>query len=196
MIDPATSWFEMKEITNKEANTVANIVEKTWLTQYPWPKKVTYDQGSEFLAEFGTMIQKDYGIDKHPASTRNPQANAIIERVHQTMGNIVRTFNVEQLDLPKEDPWGGILAAAMFAIRATYHTTLQATPSQLVFGRDAILNTKFEANWLVIKQHKQEIINKNNIAENAKRIEHIYKIGDYILYKNAQPCKYRIPPYA
>ena len=30
----------------------------------------------------------------------------------------------------------------MFAVKATYHTTLQTTPAQLVFGRDAILKVK------------------------------------------------------
>ena len=57
----------------------------------------------------------------------------MIERIHQTLGNIIRTFDLDELD--EEDPWSGILAAAMFALRATFHTTLQATPMQLVFGR-------------------------------------------------------------
>jgi len=29
MIDPATSWFEIKTIKNKEASNIANIVEQT-----------------------------------------------------------------------------------------------------------------------------------------------------------------------
>ena len=37
MIDPATGWFEMKNVTDKEAITVAAAVEQTWLTRYPWP---------------------------------------------------------------------------------------------------------------------------------------------------------------
>ena len=32
MIDPATGWFEIKEIKNKLAINVADIVEQTWLT--------------------------------------------------------------------------------------------------------------------------------------------------------------------
>jgi hypothetical protein len=60
----------------------------------------------------------------------------------------------------------------MFAMRATYHTTMQATPTQLVFGRDHMLNTKFEANWTYICERKQQIIRQNNIKENAKRIPH------------------------
>ena len=71
----------------------------------------------------------------------------------------------------------------MFATRATFHTTLQATPTQLVFGRDAILNSTFEANWKYIKDRKQKLINQNNPKENAKRIPHRYNLGDAILYR-------------
>ena len=69
----------------------------------------------------------------------------------------------------------------MFGLRATYHTTTQATPSQLVFGRDAILNTVFQANWKYIRDRKQAIISKNNKRENKKRIPHTYQVGDKIL---------------
>ena len=66
---------------------------------------------------------------------RNPQANAILERIHQTIGNIIQTFELYDNDeLDEEDPFAGVLAATIFAMRATYHTTTQATPSQLVFG--------------------------------------------------------------
>ena len=81
--------------------------------------------------------------------------------IARVLGNIIRTFEVQDAELDEEDPWSGILAATMFAIRATYHTTLQALPSQLVFGRDAILNTQFKANWELIRQQKQDIICKN-----------------------------------
>ena len=91
------------------------------------------------MAEFARMVKNDYGLKLKPITTRNPQANAIIERVHQTIGNIIRTFNVQAMD--SNDLWTGTLAATMFAVRATYHTTLQASPMQLVFGRDAILNS-------------------------------------------------------
>ena len=52
------------------------------------------------------------------------------------------------------NPWDGILAATMFVLRATVHTTSQYTLAQLVFGRDTILNVKHEANWKIIKEQK------------------------------------------
>ena len=183
MIDPATSWFEIAPIPdNKTSMEIANIVETTWLTRYPWPSRLIYDRGTEFLGDFAKMIETDYGIKRKSITTRNPQANAIIERIHQTLGNMVRTFDLN--DLPQHDPWKGMLAATMFAVRSTFHTTLQATPAQLVFGRDAILNTQFEANWHLIKHNKQKRIIANNKTENKSRIPHTYNINDQVLYKN------------
>jgi hypothetical protein len=43
MIDPAKGWLEIRELTNKEAITPANLVEQTWLTRYPIPQISTYD---------------------------------------------------------------------------------------------------------------------------------------------------------
>jgi hypothetical protein len=66
------------------------------------------------------------------------------------------------------------------AIRSTYHTTLQATPYRLVFGRDMIHNIAFRANWDQIqkRKQKQDIINKSNQKENKSRIPYEYKVGD------------------
>ena len=129
MIDPATGWFEIKQVPGtKRADVVANIIEQTWLNRYPWPQKVVLDRGTEFMAEFSKMIQDDYGIKKKTITKRNPQANAIVERVHQTIGNMIRTFQIQGKDnLDEKDPWNGILTAAAFAVRATLHTTTKAT---------------------------------------------------------------------
>ena len=128
MIDPATGWFEMHELCKKQAITVANIVEQTWLSRYPWPTQIVFDQRIEFLAKFADMVANDYGIKRKPITTRkkNPAANAIIGRIHQTLGNIIRVYDYDTLD--EDQPLKGPLSAAMFALRATYHTTRQASP--------------------------------------------------------------------
>ena len=79
------------------------------------------------------------------------------------------------------DPWTPFLAACAFAIRSTYHTTLQASPAQLIFGRDMILPIKFNANWARIRANRQRMIDQSNIRENKKRLIHEYKVGDKIL---------------
>ena len=97
------------------------------------------------MAELAKMCHNDYGLKRKPITTRNPQSNAIIERIHQTIGKIIRTFDVS--NIVNNDPWSGILAATMFAVCATYHKTLKASLIQLVFGRDSILNIKHVTDW-------------------------------------------------
>ena len=75
------------------------------------------------------------------------------------------------------------------------HTTTQHTPSQLVFGRDTILDINQEANWQLIKQHKQVFINKGNQKENRQRQSHVYRTGDKILLKNAWKMEFNQDTY-
>jgi transposase InsO family protein len=106
------------------------------------------------------MLVNDYGIKRKPITVRNPQANAIVERIHQVIANMIRTFELESNYLDEENPWKGILSATAFAVRSTYHTTLRKTPGQLVFGRDMIFNIQHIANWEYIRQNKQKLIEK------------------------------------
>ena len=145
MINPATGCFGMAQIYNKTAAEIANINEKTWFTRYPLPQQIVFDRVTKFMAEFAKMCHNDYGLKRKPLTTRKPQSDAIIKRVHETIGNIIRTFGVSYIF--KNDPWSGILFATMFVVRATYHNTLQAYPMQVVFGRDVILNINHVAAW-------------------------------------------------
>jgi transposase InsO family protein len=194
MIDPASGWFEIHQYDNKKSITVANIAEQEWFARYPWPTQVTFDRGNEFIGQdFRKMLVNDYGIKRKPITVRNPQANAIVERIHQGLANMVRTFELETNYLDEEDPWKGILSATAFAVRSTYHTTLKKTPGQLVFVRNMIFNIKHVANWEYIRQNKQDRIEKNNKAENAKRVHHTYKEGDQVLLRRGTENKYEAP---
>jgi hypothetical protein len=56
-----------------------------------------------------------------------------------------------------------------------------------------IFKTKHEANWEFIRNRKQQIIEKNSEAENAKRIPHTYNIGDKVLIRRGTEIKYEAP---
>ena len=93
--------------------TIANFVETVWLSRYPIPIEMTYDQGKEFIGpEFiKSLIEIEYRITAKPITLGNPMSNAILERIQQVLGNILRTFNIQQTYVDKNVPWTGILAA-------------------------------------------------------------------------------------
>jgi len=45
-IDPATGWFEIVEIPDKKSGTLSQLLEQVWLTRYPRPSKIIFDNGT------------------------------------------------------------------------------------------------------------------------------------------------------
>ena len=179
-IDPATGWFEIAEvpIIDQSSARISRIFDEVWLSRYPRPQKVLYDNGSEFKKNFQPLLE-DFAIKPTCTSIKNPQSNAILERVHQVTGSMLKTHNLLEYIFDVVNPWSEILASIAYAVRCSYHSTLQATPGQLVFGRDMLLNIKFEPNYQTIWQQKQTRINYDNIRENNKRVSHDYKVNDH-----------------
>ena len=180
MIDPATGWFEVAPIEAPSSDECQVAFDSYWLARYPRPTYVGCDNGSSFKGLFIDLC-KNYGIDQKYSTEYNPQSNGIIERVHQVLGNALRSFELQEQELDKKRKWEPFLTAASYAIRSTFHTTLNATPAQLVYGRDMLLPMKFVADWTRIQQSKQDQIHQSNVRENSKQIPHQYQVGDQVL---------------
>jgi hypothetical protein len=103
---------------------------------------------------------------------------------HLTLNDSLRTAEIDGREMDEKDPWEPFLSSAAYAIRYKFHTTLQETPGQLVFGRDMVLPITFMADWGAIEQQRQKEMGRNNRRENASRISHDYKVGDKVLLKN------------
>jgi len=180
MIDPVTGWFEVASLRNgATAYEAQRLLDSVWIARYPRPREIGFDGGSEFKAEFEELC-RNMGLKRKPSGSWNPQSNAILERVHQVLGDCLRSFNLEERELDPHDPFEEFLTSAAYAIRSAYHTTLGFSPAQLVFGRDMFMPVNFEADWTRIQHNKQERINRNNVRENSKRIPYEYKTGEYV----------------
>jgi hypothetical protein len=71
----------------------------------------------------------------------------IKQQLHKVVNGMLRSFdlenNGEKVETNDDNPFDYFLQSIAWAIRSIYHTTLQATPCQLVFGRDMIHNIAF-----------------------------------------------------
>jgi len=179
MIDPATRWFEVVPITDKSAKSAMEAFDNSWLCRYPRPLYIGYDNGGEFKNVFKELCL-NYGLTPKPSTEYNPQANSMIERIHLTLGNMLRSYELEEQELDDDHPFDEVLNAAAWALRSTYHTVLNATPGQLVFGRDMLLPIQYKADWAAIALKKQQQISKDNLRENKTRLPHQYQVGDQV----------------
>jgi len=196
MIDPATGFFEIVEIGHKTVDIIANWLELHWLTRYPWPTEITMGKGKEFAREVSETLKNEYDVNKTIITSRNPQANSMIEICHKTLHNMIRSAQIkDRRDLDSFLGYKGVLAACRKAMNSTLHATVLATPTQLVFGCEAVLNASFQADWQFIKERKQRLIIQNNKRENAKRKPHRYNVGDVAVVKAGAKCKHGSNPY-
>ena len=83
------------------------------------------------------------GIKDVTTTVKNPQANAICERLHQSISTTLHSMlcahppnNIEQT----HDILDTCFATAAYASKVAIHHTLNISPGSLVFQRDMILN--------------------------------------------------------
>ena len=183
IIDVTTTLSEAIRIENKTSEHVAMQFTNQWLCRYPKPLRCVHDQGGEFigLAFQDTLLRER--IKSVPTSVRNPQSNAIIERMHKTMQDLL---NVSLHDPPDNvanalELVDSCLYATMRALRSATHQTLNISPGALTFNRDMFLPIPLMADYNLIRQRRQAVIDENNRRANLRRRFKDYVPGDQVL---------------
>ena len=91
MIDEASAWPEIMPIKNKQSKNIAELTDAEWFCRYPRPQYCLHDNGKEFIGdEFKEMLEL-YGVRSHPTTVKNPRGNAVHERTHLLMAELIRT---------------------------------------------------------------------------------------------------------
>ena len=191
-IDTASNLVELIRIDNKTAEHVRSKFIQSWLCRYPRPLRCVHDKGGEFIGGEFTWLLHLFNVKDVRSTSKNPQSNSICERMHQTVGNILRTNlysnpprNMTQAKAIIDEA----LATAMHAMRTTIATTLGSTPGALAFGRDMFLNIPLIADWQSISKHREQHVNDNLVRANKKRRQYDYASGQQILKKVHNPTK-------
>ena len=120
IIDPAKGWFKIVEIiminldevtagnneyTDKLSARVCQMFNNTCLCRYPRPCKVIFDNGHGFKQDFTPLLK--YFYIKHVLKTiKKQQANALMERVHQVILNMLAAKYLDNKVFYHIGPWG------------------------------------------------------------------------------------------
>ena len=120
MIEPATGWFEIIKMPTYDPNDITEgnyyymdkssarfrqLFESTWISRYPRPHKVVFDKGSDFKQKC-TPLLNYFDIKPVLTTIKNLQYNALVERVHQVILNILVTIDIYNNIFNHIDPWG------------------------------------------------------------------------------------------
>ena len=196
-VDPFTTLSEVIRIDNKTSEHVAMKFDMEWLSRYPRPLKCIHDQGTEFTGAPFQLLLQAYGIKDTPTTVKNPQANAVNERLHQTLENILRTFlNSPMVYYTHPDQViEHCFASARYALRTAFNRALEASPGSIVFNRDMVLPIPYLADLHALQTQRQLKVDRRLLQENRKRYYHDYQVGDQVLIRN-QDTKRKLNPEA
>ncbi len=147
-----------------------------WLSRYPRCCYIIYDIGSEFKLNFEYLCIT-YGIKHKPTTVKNPQANAILELLHQVLAQLLCTAELDMAKTVTPDDVNVFLDNAAWAICSTYHTVLKTAPGAAIFGRNMHFNILFIANWNKIGDCRQYQTDLNTAHKNSKRVDYDYKLA-------------------
>lgn len=185
MIDPVTNLLEIAEVKDKKtARETADVFENTWLARYPRPLKVVCDKGPEFRGfEWDDLLARA-DIKKSFITSRNPQANGIIERSHVAVAQVIRTLihlKPPNTDQDAQRIIKTAFATAMHAARCAANSQLNNySPGAIAFKRDMFLDIPFVADLVLLQRTRQMKIDERLLKANAKRHYQDYKVGDKV----------------
>jgi transposase InsO family protein len=184
IIDSHSKWIELVPMKIINAENIVKAFDEAWLCRYLRPSIVITDNGKQFIAAEFRELLSSYGIDNRLTSTYNPQANAVVERVHGTIGNMIRAS--------KALYWHESLPAICWALKAGYHQSLQSSTGELIFGRNMLqpaLNVDRKAlssgaNYLRDAQQTKDLQ-----RHNKGRVDYNFKVDDFVYVQNPDPSK-------
>jgi len=91
---------------------------------------------------------------------------------------MICTSNFDVQDTVTTKDVAEFITSAALAICSTYHMALGCTPGQAIFGGDMICNI---ADWKKVLEHRQILLDQNNVQENKNRIDFDNTLGQQVL---------------
>ncbi len=131
------------------------------MCRYPRCHHLIYDNGSELKLHLEYLCESD-GITRTPTMIKNPRGNGILEPVHQVLGQMLRTAELDMANSVTPDDVDVFLDNMAWAIHSSYHTVLKAFPGAAIFGRDMLFDILFVADWCKIGERRQSLTNRGN----------------------------------
>ena len=200
-IEIIDKWYKFNSLTSiylvtnivdlirVDRNTSAQIRSK-W--KQSWPRIYIHDNGEEFNCwEFQDLLRAA-SIKDVPTTSWNPQANASFERMHQTVGNILRVIlytNPPRTVANAADLIDQAIATAMHSMKVNVTSTIKVSPGSLVFGIDIILDIPLIAYWKMIQHDRQTLVNERLYQANEGRRRFDYIQWQRLLKKKDRPDK-------
>lgn len=160
---------------------IVTILKDNWIANYGRPAIIITDQGRQFLSDEYIKFCNENDIKRITTTAYNPTANSVVERVHRTLGNMIRIYKNDS-NLQR------FLKKAENNINLGYHTGIKCSPVDLIKKRNPINIENYvkeincDINAALQKAEKMKSLQKRNM----KRRDVNLRIGDMVMIRKGQ----------
>jgi hypothetical protein len=197
-IEPVTNLLEIVYQPSTKAADAWEAFRNVWLSRYPRPFRCVHDNGPEFNGHNFQFPLDEAGIKSVRISSHTPTSNGIIEAVHKTVGQVIRTLVAVYKPTTKEEAtilMHRALSTAMHACRAASSGALSGLSlGAVVFRRDMHLDIPLIADILTLQNNRQVQIDGRLHRENQRRRRHEYLVGHKIYVHNKNTSSDKLKP--
>ena len=124
----STRFPEAIPLRNIKTKTIVKALVK-FFTFVGLPKSVQFDQGSNFMSGIFQQVMHELGIKQYRSSAYHPESQGALERFHQTLKNMIRSYCFDT-----EKGYDEGIHLLLFAVRESVQESLGFSPFELVFG--------------------------------------------------------------
>ena len=124
----STRFPEAIPLRNIKTKTIVKALVK-FFTFVGLPRSVQSDQGSNFMSGIFQQVMHELGIKQYKSSAYHPESQGALERFHQTLKNMIRSYCFDT-----EKDWDEGIHLLLFAARESVQESLGFSPFELVFG--------------------------------------------------------------
>ena len=124
----STRFPEAIPLRNIKTRTIVKALIK-FFTFVGLPRSVQSDQGSNFMSGIFKQVMQELNIQQYKSSAYHPEGQGALERFHQTLKNMIRTYCFDT-----EKNWDEGIPLLLFAVREPVQESLGFSPFELVFG--------------------------------------------------------------
>ena len=136
IVDCYSRYTILVPSSNHTTSTVSEALLRHVVPHFGTPRRLLSDRGREFVGDVWGKLMRSLGIQRVLTSSCHPEGNAISERSHRTLNNMLRA---RLLEGTSSKAWVEKVPGIMLTLNAVSHEPHWFSASMVVTGREPTL---------------------------------------------------------
>ena len=132
VVDCFSKYVILIPLKDHKASTVSRMLYERVIAYFGVPNRILSDRGAEFTGQIWKNLLEIFGVQRILTSPYHPQGNSVAERMHRTVGNMLRAHIVSK----PHEKWNSLLPGVMLALNEMPQGEHSYSAAQILTGRN------------------------------------------------------------